>query len=72
MYQLWDFVIDIYGSKITCFPNASHKLKPYHLVLLFKKDGEIPYTLEFCGVFRSKQIKDNKNENKNMCKHQVI
>lgn len=42
------------------------------LFLKKKKDGEIPYTVEFCGACRSKQIKDNKNENKNMCKHQVI
>lgn len=69
MYQNCDFVIHMYGSKITCFPNASHKFKPYHMALLLKHGGEIPYIVEFCGNFRYKQIKDNKNQNQNMYKY---
>lgn len=33
------------------------------MALLLKYDGEIPHTEQFCGGFRTKQIKDNKNEN---------
>lgn len=59
----------MYRSKTTCFPNASHKYNQYHMALLLNYDGEIPYREEFCWVFRSKQVKDNSNENQNMCKH---
>lgn len=69
MYQICDFVIHMYGSKITCFPNASHKLKPYHTALFLKHNSEIPYIVEFHGSFRFKQIKDNKNESQNMYKY---
>lgn len=34
------------------------------MALFFKYDAEIPFIVGFCGGFRFKQIKDNKNKNK--------
>lgn len=53
----------MYSSKTTCFSNASHEFNQYQMALLLKYDGKIPQIEQFCGGFRSKQIKDNKNEN---------